>query len=45
LLTARRCGAVDVEAVRQHRDGALQRVLFAVHGDAAERAFRAAIDA
>ena len=29
-------------AVREH-DGALERVVFAVHGDAAERAFRAAV--
>jgi O-acetyl-ADP-ribose deacetylase len=32
-----------VGAVRKHRPGSLQRVVFAVHGDAAERAFRAAV--
>ena len=31
-----------VSAVRKHRPGSLERVVFAVHGDAAERAFRAA---
>ena len=31
-------------AVRGH-EGALERVVFAVHGDAAERAFRAAVEA
>lgn len=31
-----------VDAVRRHEAGSLQRVVFAVHGDAAERAFRAA---
>ena len=34
-----------VDAVRQHRPRSLERVLFAVHGDAAERAFQAAIAA
>lgn len=34
-----------VGAVRRHRPGSLQRVVFAVHGDAAERAFSAAIQA
>lgn len=32
-----------VEAVRRHQPGSLQRVVFAVHGDAAERAFTAAL--
>jgi O-acetyl-ADP-ribose deacetylase len=32
-----------VDAVRQHRARSLERVLFAVHGDAAERAFRTAV--
>lgn len=31
-----------VDAVRQHRPDSLQRVVFAVHGDEAELAFRAA---
>ena len=31
-----------VEAVRQHRPNSLARVVFAVHGDEAEQAFRAA---
>jgi O-acetyl-ADP-ribose deacetylase (regulator of RNase III) len=31
-----------VDAVRQHRARSLERVLFAVHGDEAEQAFRAA---
>ena len=31
-----------VDAVRQHRPASLQRVVFAVHGDEAEQAFRAA---
>jgi O-acetyl-ADP-ribose deacetylase len=34
-----------VGEVRAHDAGSLQRVVFAVHGDAAERAFRAALDA
>jgi O-acetyl-ADP-ribose deacetylase (regulator of RNase III) len=34
-----------VEAVRQHEPGSLERVIFAVHGDAAEREFRAAMEA
>jgi O-acetyl-ADP-ribose deacetylase len=33
-----------VAAVRAHEPRSLQRVVFAVHGDAAERAFRAAVD-
>jgi O-acetyl-ADP-ribose deacetylase (regulator of RNase III) len=33
-----------VGAVRQHQPRTLQRVVFAVHGDAAERAFRAAVE-
>ena len=31
-----------VDAVHQHRPRSLERVVFAVHGDAAEQAFRAA---
>ncbi|SON63085.1 O-acetyl-ADP-ribose deacetylase [Mycobacterium simulans] len=34
-----------VDAVRQHQSASLERVVFAVHGDAAERAFRAAAQA
>src|ERR1700758_4001363 len=34
-----------VDAVRQHQASSLQRVVFAVHGGEAERAFRAAVDA
>ncbi|BBU22691.1 macro domain-containing protein [Mycobacterium xenopi] len=34
-----------VEAVRQHQPRSLQRVIFAVRGDDAERAFRAAAEA
>jgi O-acetyl-ADP-ribose deacetylase len=34
-----------VDAVRQHEPGSLERVIFAVHGDAAEREFRAAVEA
>jgi O-acetyl-ADP-ribose deacetylase (regulator of RNase III) len=33
-----------VEAVRQHQPGSLQHVVFAVHGDAAERAFTEAVE-
>jgi O-acetyl-ADP-ribose deacetylase len=32
-----------VDAVRQHRPSSLERVVFAVHGDEAEQAFRAAV--
>jgi O-acetyl-ADP-ribose deacetylase len=32
-----------VDAVRNHEPVSLERVVFAVHGDAAERAFRAAV--
>jgi O-acetyl-ADP-ribose deacetylase (regulator of RNase III) len=32
-----------VDVVRKHEPGSLERVVFAVHGDAAERAFRAAV--
>ncbi|OSC39804.1 macro domain-containing protein [Mycobacterium decipiens] len=32
-----------VDVVRRHRPGSLQRVVFAVHGDAAERVFSAAV--
>jgi len=32
-----------VEAVRQHRASSLEKVVFAVHGDAAEQAFRSAV--
>ena len=35
---------IMVEAAREHA-GALGRIVFAVHGDAAERAFREALDA
>ena len=34
-----------VGAVRAHRPRGLERLVFAVHGDAAERAFRVAVDA
>jgi O-acetyl-ADP-ribose deacetylase len=34
-----------VDAVRRHQPGSLERVVFAVHGDPAERAFRAAVGA
>lgn len=34
-----------VRATRAHRSRGLERVVFAVHGDSAERAFRAALDA
>lgn len=34
-----------VDAVRRHQAASLQRVVFAVHGDAAERAFVAAVQA
>ncbi|BBZ39714.1 macro domain-containing protein [Mycobacterium conspicuum] len=34
-----------VDAVRRHRPGSLERVVFAVHGDAADQAFRAAVGA
>jgi O-acetyl-ADP-ribose deacetylase (regulator of RNase III) len=34
-----------VDAVRQYQPHSLQRVVFAVHGDEAERAFRAAAEA
>ena len=34
-----------VDAVRKHEPRSLERVVFAVHGDAAERAFRAAVEA
>jgi O-acetyl-ADP-ribose deacetylase len=33
-----------VDAVRQYRPRSLERVVFAVHGDAAERAFRSAAE-
>lgn len=36
--------ALMVDAVRQHRPGSLERVVFAVHGDEAERAFRNAVN-
>jgi O-acetyl-ADP-ribose deacetylase len=36
---------VMVAAVRDHEPRSLQRVVFAVHGEEAERAFRAAVDA
>jgi O-acetyl-ADP-ribose deacetylase len=34
-----------VDAVRRHRPGSVERVVFAVHGEAAERAFQAAVQA
>lgn len=34
-----------VDAVRQHRPASLERVVFAVHGEAAEEAFAAAVQA
>ena len=33
-----------VEAVKEHGGGSLERVVFAVHGDEAERAFAAAVE-
>ncbi|WP_454561671.1 macro domain-containing protein [Mycobacterium haemophilum] len=33
-----------IDAVRQHQTNSLQRRVFAVHGDEAERAFRAVVD-
>lgn len=33
-----------VDAVRQHEPRSIERVVFAVHGDAAERAFRTAVE-
>jgi O-acetyl-ADP-ribose deacetylase len=36
---------VMVGAAREHSGGSLERIVFAVHGDAAERAFSAAVDA
>jgi len=36
--------ALMVGAVRQHQASSLQRVVFAVHGDAAEGAFRASLE-
>ncbi len=33
-----------VGAVREHEPQSLERVVFAVHGDEAERAFAAAVD-
>ena len=35
---------IMVGVVREHQGGALERVVFAVHGDQAERAFRAVVD-
>lgn len=32
-----------VDAVRQHQPGSLRKVVFAVHGEAAERAFQSAV--
>jgi O-acetyl-ADP-ribose deacetylase (regulator of RNase III) len=34
-----------VGAIREHQPRSLEQVVFAVHGDAAERAFRAAVEA
>lgn len=36
---------IMVAAARDHRGDALERIVFAVHGDAAERAFKTAVDA
>jgi O-acetyl-ADP-ribose deacetylase (regulator of RNase III) len=36
---------IMVAAARRHEAGSLERIVFAVHGDEAERAFRAAVDA
>jgi O-acetyl-ADP-ribose deacetylase len=33
-----------VDAVRQHEPGSLERIVFAVHGDEAEQAFRNAVE-
>jgi O-acetyl-ADP-ribose deacetylase len=35
---------IMVRIVRGHTDSSLERIVFAVHGDAAERAFRDAVD-
>jgi O-acetyl-ADP-ribose deacetylase (regulator of RNase III) len=35
---------IMVGAVREHQGGLLESVIFAVHGDQAERAFRAVVD-
>ena len=35
---------IMVGVVRAHDEGSLERIVFAVHGDAAERAFAAALD-
>lgn len=40
-----RAAELMVGAVRRHQPRTLTRVVFAVHGDAAERAFRAAVEA
>jgi len=37
------CAAIMVEAVRAHEPSGLERVVFAVYGDDAEEAFRAAL--
>lgn len=39
------CARIMVEAVRAHEPGTLQRVVFAVFGDEARRAFEAAVEA
>ena len=38
--------SIEVEKVRRHLDGdsGVERVVFAVHGEAAETAFRAAVE-
>ena len=41
----REAARLMVDAVRQHQPGSLQRVVFAVHGDAAEHAFTEAVQA
>ncbi|ACC41236.1 MULTISPECIES: macro domain-containing protein [Mycobacterium ulcerans group] len=40
-----RAARLMVEAVRRHHPGSLKRVVFAVHGNAAEKAFVAAVQA
>jgi O-acetyl-ADP-ribose deacetylase (regulator of RNase III) len=37
------CAAIMVDVVRTHKPGSLERVVFAVYGDEAEEAFRAAL--
>ena len=37
------CAAIMVDVARAHEPGSLERVVFAVYGDEAEEAFRAAL--